>query len=339
MSNHLESTLSYMWLKDLKKQNFENKKITLLGSGLMAESYCAVLNQLKIHNVTIISNSSKNKNKFSKQFHFKNFLSGGYEKNLPKIDQQDLVIVSLPTPLLLDATKKLLKLGHDNILIEKPASLSSNNLFNLFKKIKNQNVRVAYNRLLYPSFLKSKSIFENEKILSCHFDFTEWIHKINFNKYAPEVYQHWGINNSLHVISMAFELIGFPKKLKSYQNGFLKWHKTGSIFVGSGVSVCDIPFTYHADWQSAGRWNIEIMTNKNKYRLSPLEELHFCKKGEVNWNKIPLKSSFPRAKMGIAEEISSMLSDNEEIRHYLPSLKKVYSYNKIAQRIFGYKDS
>ena len=262
MSNHLDSMISYSWLKELKKQNFENKKIALLGSGLMAEQYCTALNQLKIHDVTIISNSSKNKQKFYKKFHFKKYLSGGYEKNIPNIDQQDLIIVSLPTLLLLDATKKLLKLGHDNILIEKPASLQSKDLFNLSKKIKNQNVRIAYNRLLYPSLLKLKSIIENEKITSCHFDFTEWIHKINFNKYSPEVYQHWGINNSLHVISMAFELIGLPKKLKSYQNGFLNWHKTGSIFVGSGISIHEIPFTYHSNWQSAGRWNIEIMTNK-----------------------------------------------------------------------------
>ena len=90
MSNHLDSMISYSWLKELKKQNFENKKIALLGSGLMAEQYCTALNQLKIHDVTIISNSSKNKQKFYKKFHFKKYLSGGYEKNIPNISTKVL---------------------------------------------------------------------------------------------------------------------------------------------------------------------------------------------------------------------------------------------------------
>ena len=314
MSDHIESSISYNWLKELKKYRFADKKIILLGSGTMAEQYCYALNQLKINDITIISNSSKNRKMFSKKIKFKNFLTGGYEKNIPKIDKHDLSIVSLPTLSLLDATKKLIKNGHENILVEKPASLNIKELQNFSKTVKNQNVRVAYNRLLYPSLLKSKELFKNEKISSCHFDFTEWVHKINFKKYAPSVYQHWGINNSLHLITMAFEIIGLPKKIRSYQNGSLKWHKSGSVFIGSGISVNEIPFTYNADWQSAGRWAIEIMTEKGKYRFSPLEELHFCKVGENTWKKISLNIPFPKAKAGICEEIASMLSEKRRIR-------------------------
>ena len=53
-------------------------------------------------------------------------------------------------------------------------------MLKLSKIITNQNVRIGYNRLLYPSFLKLKSIIEDEKISSCYFDFTEWVQKIIF---------------------------------------------------------------------------------------------------------------------------------------------------------------
>ena len=115
----------------------------------------------------------ENIDKFCKDFGFKKHLSGGYEKNLQNLDESDLVIVALPIHLLNNATKKLLKNNFTNILIEKPGSLYSSELIQLSKTIKNQNVRIGYNRLLYPSFLKLKSILSAEEISSCNFDFTD----------------------------------------------------------------------------------------------------------------------------------------------------------------------
>ncbi|MFC1869493.1 hypothetical protein ACFL0H_15365 [Thermodesulfobacteriota bacterium] len=83
----------------------------------------------------------------------------------------------------------------------------------------------------------------------------------------------WGIANSLHIISMAHDLIGLPKKMQSYQFGKLDWHPSSDRFVGAGVSKENIPFSYHVDWSLAGRWGIEIMTPQNAYRLIPLEQL------------------------------------------------------------------
>ena len=338
MSHNLKDfPTSYSWLKNIRKQNFQKHSVVLIGTGLIAQQYATALNQMQISDVQIISNSKEKGDKFCKDFGFKKHLSGGYEKNLQNLDESDLVIVALPIHLLNNATKKLLKNNFTNILIEKPGSLYSSELIQLSKTIKNQNVRIGYNRLLYPSFLKLKSILSAEEISSCNFDFTEWTHKIIFNKYASDVYQRWGISNTLHLISMAFELIGMPKKITAYQYGKLDWHKSGSIFLGSGISKSQIPFSYHANWESAGRWNIEIMTKKGKYRLSPLEELHFCKLGEISWKKIPLYTPFPKSKTGITEEIASMLSDDKRVQNYLPSLKKAVSYNQIAIKIFGYK--
>ena len=50
---------------------------------------------------------------------------------------------------------------------------------------------------------------------------------------------------------------------------------------GCGKTTQDIPFTYHSDWNSAGRWSIEVFTNEGKYVLCPLEKLQFQEKGSI----------------------------------------------------------
>ena len=191
--------------------------------------------------------------------------------------------------------------------------------------------------MVYPNFhmLKEKCQFDGG-ITSCRFTFTERIGLIDFQKNISEIYSRWGISNSLHVITMAFDLIGIPNEMNSHQYGNLKWHPSGSIFVGCGQSKEDIPFSYHADWGSGGRWGVEVNTKKNSYQLIPLEELFVCKKDESVWNKIEVKKSFPKIKQGIAEEVAIMLCDDLEYRKKLPSLIKTSEYNKIAEKIFGY---
>jgi len=210
-------------------------------------------------------------------------------------------------------------------------------LISFSKQLTDQTVRIGYNRLLYPSFHKLKFLAEQEGgITSCTFTFTEWIHTINFEFYPSEVYSRWGISNSLHVISMAMELIGMPKSLSSFQQGSLEWHPSGSSFVGSGISENNIPFSYHANWDSAGRWGVEVMTKNNIYRLIPLEGLFVCHKGSVNWEPIPLNFAYPKVKAGIAEQIAIMLNDEKEKEIGLITLEKASEYNKLAEKIFAY---
>ena len=164
------------------------------------------------------------------------------------------------------------------------------------------------------------------------------MHTIPFGKYKKDVYRRWGISNSLHVISMAMELIGMPKKITTNQHGNLKWHPTGSIFVGNGVSEKNIPFSYHANWEGVGRWGIEVVTKKNIYRLSPLEKLFVLKKGTTEWKEIQIKNIFPKIKMGLAEEIVIMLDDALEKQLKMVTIKRAIEYNKLAEKIFAYKN-
>jgi predicted dehydrogenase len=318
----------------LSLKKFDNFSVTIIGGGYMGQEYSKALEHLGVSNVTIITNSPKDNKIFSKKFDY-SVLSGGFSKHLPLLPKQDLVIIATPTELLSPACNLCLDWGQNNILVEKPGSLFSNDLKLLADKSKNSRIRIGYNRLSYSNVHLLKKLCKNE-ILSCKFDFTEWTHKIPFNVYSQDEYRLWGISNSLHVISLAFELIGMPEKISCFSQGSLDWHPSGSIFTGSGISCNNIPFSYHANWESAGRWMIEIMTKNKSYRLLPLEDIFVCEQGSVDWTPVPFNSVSLETKPGILEQIAIMLDETLEIHYPLITLEQAIDYIKIAQKILNY---
>ena len=153
---------------------------------------------------------------------------GGYVKVLPEsANPFDLVIVATPLHELRPAASEAVKFGNKNILVEKPTGLYSGSLEEWRRQIpEDVRIRIAYNRLVYPSLWKLKDIIcrNEEKITSCFYTFTEWPHTIYFDNNKPECYQRWGIVNSLHVISMAHSLTGLPVELSAQRWG--RFHGT-----------------------------------------------------------------------------------------------------------------
>lgn len=327
--------MSYEWLSNINQLEFEDRSIAVIGAGYIAEQYCHALFRMKIKDTTVISRSEQKARQLCSKFDFKP-LGGGFEKHLPSLKTMDLVIIATPISSLIPAAAMAIQHGQTNILIEKPVSLYRKEMLSLGERVTTQRVRVAYNRLVYPNLHMLKERVQEDGISSCWYTFTEWPHTYNFDKLEPDVLSRMGIANSLHVISMAHELIGMPSQISTYRSGSLSWHQSGSTFVGSGITEKGVPFSYHADWESAGRWGIELMTKKNAYRLIPLEDLYICKKGSTNWEKVSFKVAFPDVKQGIAEEIAVMLDRSMEQELDLPSLEKAVTYNQLAEKIFGY---
>ena len=327
--------------EDLSKINlldFSKKSVLIIGAGYIAREYAIALSKLRISDVTILGKSKKNLEKCKEFSNFK-IIAGGYEKNLSKIKKKDLVIITTPIQELMNTTKKVIENGYDRILIEKPGSIFKNDLIELEQLIKKQKVRIGYNRFFYPSFHKLKLLSDNDGgITSCKFDFTEWLHTIGVEKLDNQICKRWGISNSLHVISMALELIGMPKEMNSFQSGNIKWHTAGSIFVGSGISKKNIPFSYHANWGGGGRWGIEIITKNHIYRLTPLEKLFVSKKNSIEWKEVHLQPAFSNVKVGIAEEVATMLNDKLNKKIGVINLKDAIEFNAIAEQIFGYRN-
>lgn len=195
--------MSYQNILELKNTIPDDSSVLLIGAGYIANEYAKALSELKIKNVTIIS-SVTSSSKIANQYGFQH-ISGGYEEILPSLPVMDLVIIATFVLLLLPATKLALENGQKNILIEKPGSLNSQDLISLSQKFPEANVKIAFNRLQFQNFhLLKKLSNDNDGITSCHFTFTEWIDKIDYEKFSSLVLEKWGIANSLHVISMAF---------------------------------------------------------------------------------------------------------------------------------------
>ena len=93
--------------------------------------------------------------------------------------------------------------------------------------------------------------------------------------------ENWFLANSSHVVDLAFYLGGKPKEISTYTAGGLAWHPSASIFAGAGVSENGALFSYQANWESAGRWSVEILTKEHRLILRPLEKLQVQKRGSV----------------------------------------------------------
>jgi predicted dehydrogenase len=320
----------YNWISSIKSLNLKSKSILIVGFGYIGKEYFKALSEMGIKDVSIISLKNNIHN-------IKNIQTGSYEKILSQFKKKDLVILALPTKLLIPAAEIAIQNGQKNILIEKPGALDKKELEKLSKKFQDIHIKIAYNRLFYPNLHKLKKLVKKDGgITSCNFSFTEWIYRLDFKKYDSEVLQKWGIQNSLHVISMAMDLIGMPKKIYVIRKGYLKWHNTGSVFVGSGISENNIPFTFNSDWGSGGRWSIDVMTKNNWYKLSPLEELQVCPKKSTKWTQISFKKEFPNVKQGIAEEIAYMLDPKIQKKNEFITLENAGKFIKLANKIFGY---
>ncbi len=260
------------------------KTIWLIGAGPMAQDYIKVLDALKT-DFTVIGRGHDTAQK-CKEATGCEVVIGGLKSFLsmePEICSH--AIVSVGVEKLYETTKELLKYGVTNILVEKPAGLHQEEFKDLVKisQEKSANVFVAYNRRFYASVLKAQEIIkEDGGISSFNFEFTEWGHIIALLEKAEGVKEKWFLGNSTHVVDLAFYLGGKPKEICSFTNGSLNWHPSSSVFSGAGLSEAKALFSYQANWESAGRWSVEILTKENRLILRPMEKLQVQKRGTIS---------------------------------------------------------
>ncbi len=253
---------------------------------------------------------------------------------------EELGIIATPISLLIPAAQRLASLGFRRLLIEKPVSLWSREIEELADACEAQGVDAvcAYNRIAYPSFIEARArVAQEQGITSCTYAMTEMIKPDWSNRFTSDELARWGVANTLHVISLAHALIGMPQQWQGYRQGrAVAWHPTGSIFVGAGVSERGIPFSYHADWGSTGRWVVELHTAVSSYRFCPLETLQRRASAMAEWEPIPVATFAPEVKAGFVEQVAALLS--EELRPHVPlvSLRQVAALTRFGENVFGY---
>lgn len=260
-----------------------NKSVWLIGSGGMAVDYVKVLQALDLE-FSIIGRGEQSAKACRDATGCEVIQGGlvGYLSIKPSVPTHAIVAVGVEK--LHETTLQLLDYGVQNLLVEKPAGLNKQEVEAVYLKSKEKNARVyvAYNRRFYASVLKAQGILaEDGGVTSFNFEFTEWAHEIEKLSKAEGVKEHWLLGNSTHVVDLAFYLGGKPKELSAFTSGSLAWHPAASVFSGAGISESGALFSYQANWESAGRWSVEMLTKNHRLILRPMEKLQIQKKGSI----------------------------------------------------------
>jgi len=323
----------------IEAYDFSANSVTVVGYGFMGKHYVQALRALGVGQIHVCSRSKEPLNQLD-GITGVTTTAGGYHALSRQAHPGELGIVATTTADLVNAAEHLANLGFRKVLIEKPVSLWSAEIDRLAELLDSLGVEgsSAYNRLAYPSFCEVVGLTDTEGgITSCVYTFTEMIQPDWPNLYSTEVLARWGVANSLHPIGMAHGLIGLPSDWSGRRSGALPWHPSGAIFVGSGISDQDIPFSYQADWGSKGRWSVEVNTSEASYRLCPLEKLYRKTLALGEWEELPVTTFYPDLKVGIAEEVAAILS--AEVRQFTPliSMKQTASLTAYGEQVFGYE--
>ena len=299
----------------------------------MAIDYTKVLESMN-KSIIVVGRGAKSAKIFQEKTGFSPVI-GGIESYLSKnkITKGTAAIIATGIENLMACTILLSNAGIDKILVEKPAALSVDELLEHEKLLNNceKSLFVAYNRRFYASVIEAeKLIFEDCGLQSMHFEFTEWAHEIKLLKKAKGVKKNWFFANSTHVVDLAFFIAGHPKVLKSFsKSGKLNWHNKTN-FVGSGETEKGVLFSYISNWESAGRWGLELLTQNRRIYLKPMENLYIQQKGSINVNKHEFDSSLDeKFKPGLYLQVKDFLSETSDrlvtIQEHIKNSKKVFS--------------
>jgi predicted dehydrogenase len=260
------------------------KNIVLVGTGPMSVDYAKVLLAQNII-FNVVGRGGESALKFELETGVKPYV-GGLQQYLSNnsLPENAYVIIATGTEALMPSLLLALQAGAVKILIEKPAAISIEELIENEEKLKRYSdmVFVAYNRRFYASVLEAQKMIEADGGLqTMHFEFTEWAHKIEPLAKAEGVKENWFFANSTHVVDLAFYLAGKPSQWQGYSKaGDLKWHSKTN-FTGAGITDKGVLFSYISNWESAGRWAIELLTEKRRIYLKPMESISVQKRGTV----------------------------------------------------------
>lgn len=305
--------------------------MVLVGTGYMGIEYAKVLKAQGVK-FKAVGRSEKSVENFKKEIGIP-AIQGGLEKWLKQNKPPALAVVAVTEDQLGTVTRQLINAGCKQILTEKPGGLNMSDIKKVARLAKNKKAKVfvGYNRRFYASTMAALNLIKKDGgVISFNFDFTERSYIIEKLSQSNRIKKEWFIQNSSHVIDMAFYMGGWPKKLSTYKKGGLSWHPSGSVYSGAGISETEALFSYHADWDSAGKWSIEIMTPKTKIIFRPLEKLQIQKYGSMATEDYPLKDTLDiDFKPGLFKQVEAFFNNPKELLTIQQQIKHLGTYSKI----------
>ncbi len=311
--------------------------IIIIGTGPMAVAYVNVLRTFSV-NICVVGRGANSAATFKEQTGIVP-LTGGiaafFESNIATDDT--LFIIATGTEALMSTLLQVVSHAPmSKVLIEKPAAISIEELLNNKIHLTDRSkIFVAYNRRFYYSVIEAQRLIEADGgLLSMQFEFTEWVHKIEPLMKAPGVKENWFFANSTHVIDLAFYFAGRPEKFFSFvKSGAVHWHPTTN-FAGSGITEKGVLFTYLSNWESAGRWSIELLTSKRRLYLRPLEGLAVQLKGSIDVQDVKIEDQLDTLyKPGLYRQVESFLSADHV--GLLPLSQHIVLADEVYSKILG----
>lgn len=293
-----------------------NSDILLVGAGNIAIDYVKILKELSLKFVIVgrgLKSVSILKEKTGISAYVGGLRSWIKENNrIPKIG-----IIAVNVDQLADCAMVLINNGVKRILLEKPGGINLEEIKEVALKAKEKNISIfiAYNRRFYTSTLKAQDIINNDGgVISFHIEFTEWLHNIENLDMSSKVKKQLFYWNSTHVLDLAFYLGGKPKLWSTYTSGGISWLPDATIFTGAGITIKNSLFSYHTNWESPGRWKLEIMTKKHRLLFAPLEKLKIQKLKSLDIEEVELDDKIDQDfKPGLFLQVKSFI---EELNYY-----------------------
>ena len=292
-----------------------SEPIWLIGAGGMARAHAKVLRALD-RPFHIVGRGAVSASAFAQEIGSP-VTAGGLEKWLKDSPQPaGHAIVAVPIPELAEAACALARFGVRRILVEKPGGIDPAEIESVAAAARETGVAmfVAYNRRFFASAARARRLIEEDGgAVSFTFEFTELADVVAQSGHSAGVKRNWFLANSSHVVDLAFFLGGSPAHLYPLSAGSLPWHERAERFAGCGSTGAGALFSYIADWASAGRWGVEVMTRRRRLILRPLESLSVQEKGRFEINAVSLDDSLDREfKPGLYRQMQAFLGGADQ---------------------------
>jgi predicted dehydrogenase len=316
-----------------------SSNLWLIGASQMAQDYARVLKALDSP-FKVIGRGENSAIEFETALGIP-VQTGGIEKALQNELPPKAAIVAVNIEQLASVTTQLLQAGTKRILVEKPGGMNLEELQQLHNAAQSQqsdssaDVWLAYNRRFYESTRKAREIIlADGGATSCHFELTEWSHKIRELEGKKDIKAVWFLANSTHVIDLVFHLCGCPEDWQSWSSGSLEWHPASARFSGAGITDQNVLFSYFADWEAPGRMGLEVMTRKNRLIFRPIEQLQITRIGSVNVEPIVLDNKIDQDfKPGLYFQTKSFLLKD---RTHFCTLEDQVKHTEFYEKMAGY---
>lgn len=278
--------------------NAEAPEVLLIGAGDMALAYADVLTSLSIRPI-IFGRGEASARRFAEKSGLQAGTGPLFDQMRARTTLPGTAIVTVNAHALADVTTMLVKAGVKRVLVEKPAALDVAELEALCAAVHRAGAEayIAYNRRFMASVLAAdKMIAEDGGPSSVKFDFTEASARIVQLSKPRREFETWFYGNSTHVLDLAFHFFGAPSALEASVTGqeVLDWHPSGAVYAGFGRNSAGALISWHANWLSAGRWGVEVMTTKRRLILQPLEKLRVQMHGSFAETEIELDDEADR---------------------------------------------